>query len=161
MKREKITDLKKIEELYKSGKISRSTFWRARKRRYIIYHFHSKQKLSDYELSEDEKSQLYTYCRASAVNFVNLHLKRFLDYKQMSDLIEDIAHDIYVDILERMPVNIKQAFGMVKWALKNLSQHPQWYGKYLDFPVRRKEAQSIFKELGKLALNSSGIASML
>ena len=43
MKREKITDLKKIEELYKSGKISRSTFWRAKKRGYIVYHYHSKQ----------------------------------------------------------------------------------------------------------------------
>ena len=161
MKREKITDLKKIEELYKSGKISRSTFWRAKKRGYIIFHYHSKQKLSDYELSQDEKFQLYAYCRAGAVNFVNLHLKRFLEYKEMSDLIEDIAHDIYIEVLERMPVNIKQAFGMVKWALKNLSQHPQWYGKYLDFPIRRKEAQNSFKELDELVLNSSEIASML
>ena len=161
MKREKITDINKIEELYKNRKISRSTFWRAKKRGYIIINYHSKQKLSDYELSEDEKFQLYAYCRASAVNFVTAHMKRIMEYNEMTSLIEDIAHDIYIYILEKQPVNLKQAFSCVKYALLNLRQKPMWYGKYLDFPIRRAEAQDKFKELEELVLNSSEIASML
>ena len=161
MERRKITDLDEIKKLYEDGEISRSTFWRARKRGYIIMNYHSKQKLSDYELSEDEKFKIYVYCRASAVNFVTKHIKRILDYREMTSLIEDIAHDIYIYILEKQPVNLKQAFSCVKYALLNLRQKPMWYGKYLDFPIRRAEAQDKFKELEELVLNSSEIASML
>ena len=35
-KREKITDMERIKALYKEGKISRTTFWRAKKRGYIF-----------------------------------------------------------------------------------------------------------------------------
>ncbi|QDD68131.1 hypothetical protein [Caminibacter pacificus] len=81
--------------------------------------------------------QLYVYCRASAVDFVVTHLKRFLDYKDMTILIEDITHDIFLYVIERQPINLKQAFTRVKFALKNLSQKPMWYGKYLYMPIRK------------------------
>ena len=161
MKREKITDLEKIKKLYKSGKISHTTFWRAKKRGYIILNYHSIQKLSNYELNKDEKFKLYTYCRASAVDFVTKHIKKTLDYKEMTDLIDDITHDIYLYILERNPINLKQAFKRVKYALLNLRQTPRWYGKYLSFPIRKTEGKEKVKELEELALNSFEIASML
>ena len=162
MKREKITDMERIEALYKERKISRSTFWRAKKRGYIVLYYHDTQKLSDYMLSKQEQADLYRYCKASAVDFVTLHLKRILDYKEMSSLIEDITHDIFLYIIERQPVNLKQAFKRVNLALKNLSQKPLWYGKYLYMPIRKKEAEDYtFRDLGDLVDSNAGFATML
>ena len=68
-------------------------------------------------------------------------IKRALEYCEMTRLIDDISHDIYVYILERQPVNIKQAVGMIKGGMYWLRQHPAWYSEYIDFPVRKHSAR--------------------
>ena len=125
--REKITDLEKIEALYKEGKISRSTFWRAKKRGYIVLNYHTPSKMSENELSNEEKNELYSIVRAKVVKFVTLNLRVTLPYDDMTRLIDDITHDIFVFILNRKPANIKQACKTIKYGLYSLYQHPMWY----------------------------------
>ncbi len=137
MKREKITDINKIEELYKSRRISRSTFWRAKKRGYIILNYRDVQKISDNKLNKEELLKLYNIIRAKVVKFVTNNLRVLLEYCEMTMLIDDISHDLYVYILERQPANIKQAVSRIKYAFYWLRQHPAWYNKYIDFPIRK------------------------
>ena len=147
MKREKITDMNKIAELFLEGKISRSTFWRARKRGYIILNYHSVQKISDNKLSKKDLLELYNIIRAKVVKFVTNNLRVLLEYCEMSMLIDDISHDIYVYILERQPTNIKQAVSMIKMGFYWIRQHPAWYNKYIDFPIRKHSARrEVLKE---------------
>jgi len=147
--REKITDLKRIEVLYKEGKISRSTFWRAKKRGYIILNYHSPSKLSNNELKQEDKKELYNVIRAKVINFVTLNLRVTLPYNDMTRLIDDITHDVFLFILERKPVNRKQAIKMIKYGIYSLYQHPMWYRDYLDFPTR-KAKQEKFLDIEQL-----------
>jgi len=139
--REKITDLEKIKALYKEGKISHSTFWRAKKRGYIILNYHSPSKLSNNELSKDEKKELYNIVRAKVVEFVTANLRAALSYREMTALIEDITHDVFLFILERKPVNIKQACKIIKYGIYSLYQKPMWYRDCLDFPTRKAKKE--------------------
>ena len=59
----------------------------------------------------------------------------------MTRLIDDITHDIYLYILERQPMNIKQAIGMIKNGFYWIRQHPAWYREYIDFPTRKHSAR--------------------
>ncbi len=149
-KREKITNIKEIEKLYKDGKISRTTYWRAKKRGYIWINFHSPQKLSDYVLSKQEQYDFYNYCAATARNFISEHQKWFLDQQTFNTLAQDIAADLFLYVIERQPINLKQAKARIKSAKLALSQNPRWYGKYLDFPIRKKSGQ----EKNNLSLDS-------
>jgi len=139
--RERIEDLEKIEELYKSGKISRSTWWRAKKRGYIVLNYHTLSKISKYELSNEEKNELYNIVRAKVVKFVTTNLRAALSYREMTNLIEDVTHDVFLFIIERKPANIKQACKTIKYGLYSLYQHPMWYRDYLDFPTRKAKKE--------------------
>ena len=161
-KREKITDMERIKALYKEGKISRSTFWRARKRGYIILNYHSTQKLSDYVLSKQEMYILQVIIYKKVMIFINKHQRKFYDHSTFNELKEDIARDVFLWIIEKQPHNLKEAVYSIKYAIYNiLGQHPMWYSKYLDIPFLRKGREETKMEyLGSLE-SSSYLATML
>lgn len=92
----KITNLKEIDKLYRAGKISRSTWWRGRKRGWIKYEYH-KPHTQPRKFSSAELDRMYRY----TYKVVAVLFNRFKKDSSAEPVLRDIVDDVFLHILER------------------------------------------------------------
>jgi len=154
MKREKITDFNKIETLYKEGKISRATYWRAQKRGWIYFNYHTPEDLGGVKFDEETTKFFYSICRQYAGEFYNLHKERILNTATEKSIIHDLAGDVFTYVISKNPVDLKQACIIAKFQVRNFAgRGKKWYCKYMFVPQDKqhyyisKQKEKEFKEL--------------
>ena len=132
----KITDEKKIEALYREGKISKTTFWRAKKRGWIAIDYHKKNKLSEYRLADFELIDLYYRFKSFAYGYA---YRWGLDYVVARQYAPDLAGEALVHILEIRPRDKKEAARRGFIYIKQLAHKDKRYRRY--FFTKEKELE--------------------
>jgi hypothetical protein len=129
----KIYDMKKITKLYKEGKISKASFYRAKKRGWIDYGYHQPRD-NGAKYTEMEMKEIYRYIYKVALNFYNLHKKQ--KYFHDKFIVEDMAHDGFLYVVERK-ISFEDLRKKTKYIFKGLYlKRPVW-AQYLDVPVSK------------------------
>lgn len=123
----KIYDQKKIEKLYRAGKISRSTWWRGKKRGWIDYEYHSIQPINDKnKLSDEEIKKAYLWFGKYAWEFAS---KWGINYTALQ-MANDLAGDALVYCLEKNPNNMKHFLAMGARKIRELARRDKKYRNY-------------------------------
>ena len=123
----RIFDLQKIEELYRDGKISKSTWWRGKKRGWIDYGYHSIQPINkERKITDEEIEKAYWWLGGYAWHFASTWGVNYTAL-QMAD---DLAGDALVYCLEKKPNNMQHLLAMGTKRIKQLARRDSRYRKY-------------------------------
>ena len=144
----KITDINKIDELYRAGKISRSTWWRGRKRGWIKYEYH-KPHTQPRKFSSAELHRMYR----NTYKVVAILFNRFKKDSSAEPVLRDIVDDVFLYILER-GYEFKDLKKVLGWRLLlHLYRKRPFWSQYLFIPdgeahkgSRNREFSSNFDE---------------
>jgi len=141
--KEVIKDLDKITSLYREGKISRVTYWRAKKRGWIHYNYHAPTDLGGEKMIDDNYVFLYSVCRKYAGNIFNKYKLKIYNVTTEKGIINDLAGDVFVKVLERNPKNLKEAFKKASYLARQLaSRSNAYYTKYMFVPDSKEHRQT-------------------
>ena len=150
--RGKITDYEQIEALYKEGKISRTTLWRAKKRGWIALAYHSKKK-ENTELKEQDKLKLYWTIYKIAGKKFNIYSRDSYDHTTFKQVVGDIAGDVFLDILE-YKTDLQTSLKKIGWKVREyLTRKGKYYEKYF-LPADTAENRRKYDKRNMLSLES-------
>jgi len=145
MKKMKITDMNKILELYREGKISRSSYFRAKKRGWVYINYHAPQtRHEEHKYSADEILHIQNYLFKIAAKFFNAYKKRY--YENDRCIILDMTNDALVWVLERK-IKVDELKRYTKYLFNHLYLQKPYWAKYLDAPVSRAHKSSVSREI--------------
>ena len=148
----RITNIKEIEALYKEGKISRTTLWRAKKRGWIDFGYHTKRK-ENVELEEEEKLKLYWTIYKIAGRKINIYSRDRYDPTIFKELVADITLDVFLDILE-YKTDLKSSLKKIGWKVREyLTRKGKYYEKYF-IPADTAENRRSYDKRNMLSLES-------
>ncbi len=150
--RKKITDSDTIDALYKEGAISRTTYWRAKKRGWIKLNYHKKQ-TGNYLLAPEEQLKLYWTIYKIAGKKFNIYSRERYDPATFKQIVADLTGDVFLDILEHktdLPASIKK----IGWKVREyLTRKGKYYEKYF-IPADTAENRRNYDTRNTLSLES-------
>jgi hypothetical protein len=129
MKR-KVTDEREAKELFERGKISKTSYWRFKKRGWVMVDYHTPSNLGN-KLNDDEKVELYKYIFYIALNYSNTYLKKEF-FSNLKDIAGDITHDVWIMLLER-GFDFKKAKNSATNMIKQVAQRNKLYNNMFHF----------------------------
>jgi len=137
--RRRVENLKEIEALYKEGKISKTSYWRAKKRGWCWVDYHKKALNPKNPIIEENIELLLGVAYKNAFRFCRLYLKDgFVDNTET--IGADIAQEAIAYVIEVQPKgDIKRLIGIIKNKIKEYATRKRIY--YIYFRVEKIEKE--------------------
>ena len=156
-KKMKITDKAKAKELFKKGKISKTSYWRFKKRGWVIVNYHTPKNTGNC-LNDKEKVELYSYIFYVTLKYMNMYLKNDF-FGNFKDIANDIANEVYIMILER-GFDFDKAKASSKNMIKQTAQRNKLYNNKFIFADNKKHKGNRMYFESIEALQSTGEISI-
>ena len=128
----RVSSIKEIDTLFKEGKISRTTYWRAKKRGWceIDYHKRTIPKNADGSFLVDIE-KLYSFITIKAKQYINAHIEPKYAPNTLS-IVQDVVQEYMLYVVEKQ-LSVKQAFSFYKHFIPSVCQRNKMYKKYFIF----------------------------
>jgi hypothetical protein len=97
--REKITKAEEIEEAFQAGHISKTTYWRAKKRGWCWVGYHTKEKTSNAYIKKHFEL-FYWFAFKKALAICNSYILEEY-YPNIRDIARELQHTTILELLER------------------------------------------------------------